>query len=134
MDETHGVFDTLYTNRKSNTFLQRFMKVKLPIGDRDFGSPQEMMCNIYMNLTQDKSTNDLIDEYIFSRRWVYHPVRSFEKWHNISKQYYGNQEDYWAILVFNKISDPFTALEHLSMVRVPYDTFIIDLKTRWDFY
>ena len=49
MDEDKGVFDTFYNNRKTSDFLQRFMKVKVPVSDRDFGSPQEEICNLYTN-------------------------------------------------------------------------------------
>jgi len=131
-ETSNAQFDTLYDNRKINDYIQRFMKVKVPISDREFGSPQEQICNIYMNLTSDKSTNDLIDEYTFNRQWTYHPVKSFEMWNHISKLHYGEERLYWVILLFNKIHDPFTALSNFNMVRIPELSFATNLKYRWD--
>jgi len=131
--ENKGKFDTYYNNRPVDSFLQRFTKVKLPIGDRVFGSPQEDICNIYMNLTSDKRTQDLIDDLLFSRSWIYHPVREFEKWHNIANYYYNDSSLFWTLLLFNRINNPFTSLNNFSMIRIPSISFVDNLKHRWDF-
>jgi len=133
LNEEKGEFDTFYKTRNVEDYLQRFMKVKVPISDREFGSPQEEICNIYMNLYKDKEINKIIETFLKRRKWIYHPVRKFEKWNTISKKYYNTQNDYWVLLLFNKILDPFTSLENLNMIRIPNIDIIPSLKVRWDF-
>lgn len=127
MSRDKGDFDPRYDNRKNDTFLQRFKGVKYPLLDRDFGSPNEDVCNIFQNLYNDKRINEMIDQYTFERKWVYHPVRPFEKWHNVSQTYYNNEAYFWVILLFNRIVDPFQALLDFNLVRVPNLEFIFGL-------
>jgi len=122
-----GAFDLLYSNRKTDTFLHRFKSVKYPVRDRDFGSPNADICNVFLNLLNDREIQEIIDEYTFNRQWIYHPVRKFEKWHTIASLYYGQGAYFWLILVFNRIVDPFKALEHFNIVRVPDFSFLQDL-------
>jgi hypothetical protein len=119
--------DGLYDNRQTDTFLQRFRTVKYPVQDRQFGSPNEDICNIYLNMFHEKEVQQLIDDYTFDRRWIYHPVRKFEKWHTISNLYYNGEEYFWVLLIFNRIVNPFTALQDFNMIRVPNFTFLYDL-------
>lgn len=122
-----GNFDKSYDNRNNDTFLQRFKGVKYPVKDREFGSPNEDICNIFQNLFNERRINNLIEQYTFDRKWVYHPVRPFEKWQNISQTYYNNEAYFWVILVFNRITDPFHALTDFNIVRIPNLQFIFDL-------
>lgn len=120
-------FDGLYDNRQTDTYLQRFRTCKYPVQDRQFGSPNEDICNIFLNIFHEKEVQKLIDDYTFERRWVYHPVRQFEKWHTVSNLYYNDEDYFWMLLIFNRIVDPFTALEDFNMIRVPNFSFLNDL-------
>lgn len=126
-------FDNLYDNRRTDEFLQRFKSCKYPIRDRSFGSPNEDICNIFLNIFNDKEVSKLIDQYTFDRKWIYHPVRKFEKWHTISKQYYNDESKFWLILIFNRIVDPFTALQDFNIVRIPEADFLQDIPYRVTF-
>lgn len=126
-------FDQTYNYRATDTFLQRFILSKYPIGDRDFGSRNGNICNIFLNIFNQPETNVLINDMLANREWVYHPVRKFEKWHNISKQYYGNEAYFWLILIFNRIVDPFRALLDFTMVRIPNFIFLQRLEYQFDF-
>ena len=112
-------FDKPYSYRASDTFLQKFMLVKYPVTDRDFGSPNTDFCNIFLNIMNQQETNDIINDMLETREWVYHPVRVFEKWHTLSKLYYDNESYFWLILLFNRIIDPFRSLQDFNIVRIP---------------
>ena len=86
-----------------------------------------------MELKMQNEINKIIETFLKRRKWIYHPVRKFEKWNTISKKYYNTQNDYWVLLLFNKILDPFTSLENLNMIRIPNIDIIPSLKVRWDF-
>lgn len=128
-------FDKLYSERTTDSFLQRFKTTKYPVVDRSFGSPNEDICNVFLNLLNNKEVNTLIDEYTFNRQWIYHPVRKFEKWHTIANLYYNDETKFWLLLVFNKIVDPFTALEDFNIIRVPEIEFLYDMpySVRFDY-
>jgi hypothetical protein len=126
-------FDRPFDYRSTDTFLQRFLLTKYPIGDRDFGSPNGDLCNIFLNIMNQKEMNDVIIEMIENREWVYHPVRVFEKWHTLAKLYYDNEAYFWLILLFNRIIDPFRSLQDFSMVRIPNFNFLQRIPYRFDF-
>lgn len=128
-----GNFDKLYDNRKTSDWLQRFMVSKYPILDRDYGSPNEDICNIFFNVINDKETQDLIDQMTFDREWVFHPIRKFDKWNTISKYYYNDENLFWIIIVFNRIADPFTALTDFNIVRIPNISFLYRMPYRTEF-
>jgi len=94
---------------------------------RDYGSPNEDISNIFINIMNDKEVNSIIDRYTFERKWVYHPIRQFEKWQTISKIYYNNESYFWIPIVFNKIIDPFHGLTDFNIVRIPELQFLFDL-------
>jgi len=81
-------FDHLYDNRRTIDWLQRFKTVKYPVLDRDYGSPNENMCNIFFNIINDKEVQELIDRMTFDRQWFFHPIRKFDKWHTIAQKHY----------------------------------------------
>jgi len=126
-------FDKTYDYRSSDTFLQRFLLTKYPIGDRDFGSPNGDICNVFLNIMNQPEVNALITSMLENREWIYHPVRPFEKWHNLSKYYYNNESYFWLILLFNRIIDPFRALQDFNMVRIPNFDFLQRLPFRFEF-
>jgi len=125
--KNRAIFDRPYDNRKTDSFLQRFRSTKYPVSDRSFGSPNEDVCNIFINILNDKKVNQLIDDYIFERKWVYHPVRQFEKWHTIARNFYGDESLFWIIIVFNRVVDPFQGLKDFNMVRIPDSQFLQDM-------
>jgi hypothetical protein len=126
-------FDAGYDNRSLDEYLQYFSSVKYPIQDTNFGSPNSVVCNIFLNQLNFTNVDDIIEEFIENKLWVYHPVRSFEKWHNISELYYSEQRYYWVLLLFNRITDPFQALKDLNIIRVPFTSFVSQLKNRFNF-
>lgn len=126
-------FDKYYTNRPTNTFLTRFTTVKYPVTDRQFGNANEPICNIFLNQLNQPAINNIIEEYLDAKKWVYHPVRSFEKWHNISKLYYDEEKHFWVILLFNRITDPFKSLQDFNMIRVPSLDIISRIEYRYQF-
>jgi hypothetical protein len=126
-------FDSTFDYRSTDTFLQRFLLTKYPIGDRTFGSPNGNICNLFLNLFNQPEVDVIRNDMLLNREWVYHPVRPFEKWNNISKLYYDNESYFWLILLFNKIIDPFAALKDLSMVKIPNFTFLQRLPYRFEF-
>jgi len=128
-----GKFDRLYDNRRTSDFLQRFKTMKYPILDRDYGSPNGDMCNIFFNIICDREVQDLIDQMTFDRKWIYHPVRKFDMWHTISLKYYNTEDLFWIILTFNRITDPFTALTDFNIVRIPNIEFLYRMPYRTDF-
>ena len=128
-----GKFDALYDNRQTSAFLQRFKTIKYSISDREYGSPNENICNIFFNIINDKEVQELIDQMTFDRQWVFHPVRAFDKWNTIAEQYYESEELYWIILVFNRITDPFTALTDFNIVRIPNIDFLYRMPYRTEF-
>lgn len=132
-DLEFGEFDRIYEDRGLDTFMQRFRTIRYPIDDRDFGSPNEEVANLYYNLYNEQETEDLIDDFLDRREWVYHPVREFEDWRHIARLYYNNEDFFWAILVFNRITDPFQALKDFNAVRVPAQAFIFQLPIRKTF-
>jgi len=123
-------FDNPYDNRKNDTFLQRFKSVRYPVADSLYGSPNEEIANVFLNIFTDQRVLDLIESYTFNKQWTYHPVRPFDKWNSISQIYYEDEDYYWVILVFNKITDPFQSLLNFNMVRIPYPSFVQDLPYR----
>jgi len=54
MKNKKGAFDSNYSNRQTDTFLQRFKSTRYPITDREYGSPNEEICKIYLNIFQSK--------------------------------------------------------------------------------
>ena len=125
--QSKAKFDRNYDNRKTNQWIQRTLSTKYPIQDRTYGSPNEDICNIFYNLYNDKEINQIIEDYTFERRWIYHPVRSFEKWTDIARNYYRDDGLFWLILVFNRITDPFQALLDFNIVRIPNIDFLQEL-------
>jgi len=123
-------FDHTYDNRNTDEFLQRFKSTRYPVTDRLYGSPNEEIANIFLNIFTDQEVLDLIETYIFNKQWTYYPVRPFDKWNSISQEYYNTEDDFWSILVFNKITDPFQSLLNFNMIRIPYPSFIQDLPYR----
>ena len=107
--------------------------MKYPVIDRDYGSPNEDLCNIFFNIIADKETQELIDQMIFDRKWIFHPVRKFDKWHTISRRYYGDENLFWIILVFNRITDPFVALTDFNIIRIPNLDFLYNMPYRTEF-
>jgi hypothetical protein len=128
-----GRMDGLYNNRPTDAQIQRYRSIKYPVDDRDYGSPNEEICNIYLNLLNTKEVNEIIDEMIFEREWVFHPIRPFETWTTISLRYYADPDMFWLILLFNRISDPFTALQNFNMIRIPNESFVQRIPYRIDF-
>lgn len=126
-------FDKPYEYRATDEFLQKFMITKYPITDRDFGNPNADFCNVFLNMTNQPEIDDIIEEMIFNREWVYHPVRSFEKWNTLSKLYYNDESYYWLILLFNRIRDPFRALQDFNIVRIPNFDFLQRLPSEFVF-
>jgi hypothetical protein len=126
-------FDQNYDNRSLDEFLSYSSSVKYPIQDTNYGSPNVVLCNIFLNQFNSSNVDDIIEDYIENKLWVYHPVRSFEKWHNISELYYNVQRYFWVLLIFNRITDPFQSLRDLNIIRVPYVSFISQLKNRFNF-
>lgn len=122
-------FDSPYAYRPSDSFLQSFFITKYPISDRDFGGPNSNFCNIFLNLLNQPEVDQLIEDKIESKEWIYHPVRSFEKWNTLSKMYYNDESYFWMILLFNRITDPFRSLQDLSIVRIPNFDFLQQLPT-----
>ena len=127
-------FDELY-DRRTDTYLKRFRMIKYKLYDRQYGNPNADIANIYWNIFNEKSVQDLIDELLFDRKWFYHPVRKFDKWHTVSEYYYQQPDYYWLLLVFNRISDPFQALQDFNIIRVPFMEFLerLPYKTTFDF-
>lgn len=123
-----GRYDREYRNRQRDGFLTRFNYIKYNISDRTFGGTNMNFCNIFMNATKSKQVNDAIEEFTFNRQWFYHPVKPFESWNIISKKYYNNEDYFWMILLFNKILDPFTALENFNMIRIPFINFLYRVR------
>jgi hypothetical protein len=128
-------FDNVYDNRDTDAYLQRFKSVRYPIADRLYGSPNEEIANIFLNMYQSQEILDIIDEYIFNKQWIYHPVRKFDKWTTISELYYGSEEYFWTLLLFNKIADPFQDLLNFNMIRVPHESFttVLPYRTLYDY-
>jgi hypothetical protein len=126
-------FDADFNNRASDTMLSLFTRVKYPITDRTFGSPNADICNIFLNMFNQPEINELIEDMVFNREWIFHPVRPFEKWHNLSKRYYGNESYFWLILLFNRVTDPFRDLQDFNIVRIPNFTFLGRLPSRMEF-
>jgi hypothetical protein len=127
---TKTKFDALYNNRSTDTYLQRFRSTKYPVQDRLYGSPNEEICNIYLNILNSKEVNDLIDDYIFNNKWVYHPVRKFDRWTTISRYYYSEDRYFWLLLMFNRIADPFQSLLNFNMIRVANQEIIQSIPYR----
>jgi hypothetical protein len=117
-------FDKSYSYRGTDTFLQRFILTKYPVTDREFGSPNIDFCNIFLNMTNQPEINQIIEDMLENREWIYHPVRTFEKWNTLSKTYYDNESYFWLILLFNRIVDPFRSLQDFNMVRIPNFDFL----------
>ena len=128
-----GRMDGLYSNRKTDAQLQRYRSIKYPIDDRAYGSPNGEICNIYLNLLSSREVNQLIEDMIFEREWVFHPVRPFETWATISLRYFSDPDYFWLILLFNRIDDPFSALQNFNMIRIPNYSFLQRLPYRIDF-
>ena len=126
-------FDRNFDYRSSESFLQKFIITKYPITDRDFGSPNGDLCNIFLNIMNQEEVNKIIEDMITNREWVYHPVRTFEKWNTLSKLYYNNESYFWVILLFNRVIDPFSPLQNFNMVRIPNFDFIQRLPFRIEF-
>lgn len=128
---TSGVtkFDKKFFNRGTADQLRFFNTVKYDVSDREFGGNNLEITNIYLNMLNSKETNEVIDQYLFNKFWVFHPVRKFEKWNTLSKMYYNDETNYWLILLFNKIVDPFQDLLNFNMVRIPNLSLLNDLPT-----
>lgn len=124
-------FDKSFFNRSTNEFLRFFTTVKYDMDDRDYGSKNTEITNIYLNMLNSKEVNDLIDLYVFNKFWVYHPIRKFESWNTLSNIYYNDETYYWMILIFNKITDPFTALLNFNIIRIPQFSFLNDLPSEF---
>lgn len=122
-------FDRPYSYRPTDSFLQSFSITKYPISDRNFGGPNIDICNIFLNIFNQPEVNQIIESKIDRREWIYHPVRSFEKWDTLSKTYYNDGSYFWLILLFNRISDPFRSLQDLSIVRIPNFDFLQELPS-----
>lgn len=126
-------YDKSFDNRSTDTFLQRFMVTRYPISDRQFGAAYAEICNIFLNNTKLEEIDRVIEDMLSNREWIYHPVRSFEKWHNLSKMYYNNESYFWLILLFNRINDPFRALQDFNMVRIPNFSFLYRIPISIEF-
>jgi len=122
-------FDKTFFNRATDSQLRLFNTIKYNVTDREFGGNNIDITNIYLNLANSKEVQTLIDEYIFSKSWVFHPVRKFEKWNILSNIYYNTEDYYWIILLFNRIVDPFTDLLNFNIVRIPNISFLNDIPT-----
>lgn len=131
--KSYQKFDSYFDRRPTDTFLQRFFNTKYPITDREFGKPNSNFCNIFLSIMNSVEVQNIIDDMLYNREWVYHPVRVFEKWHTVSRLYYGSEEYFWLILIFNRIIDPFRALQDFSMVRIPNFIFLQRLPYRMSF-
>lgn len=124
-------FDKKFFNRGTADQLRFFDSVKYDIDDRDFGGNNLEITNIYLNMLNSKDVHDLIEEYLFNKLWVFHPVRKFEKWNTLASIYYNDESLYWIILVFNRIVDPFQDLLNFNIVRIPNNNFLNDLPTEF---
>ena len=125
--------DEIYENRETDSFLQKFETVTYPVSDSTFGSPNERIANIYFNHLTDKPLQSLIKNYLDEKRWIYHPIRDFEDWRDIAHRFYGDEELFWGIIVFNNITDPFQALKDLNVIRIPEESFIYRIQYRYYF-
>jgi hypothetical protein len=123
-------FDVLYNNKESENFLQKHRSVPYPISDREFGSPNERIANIFSNHFNYGEVDDIIERYIDTKSWVYHPVRPFEDWRHIARRYYNDETLFWVPIIFNRIVDPFQALKDFNVVRIPSSNFYLELPTR----
>jgi len=126
-------FDKTYFNRGTDAQLRFLSTAKYNMTDRDLGENNTDIANVYYNMLNSKSISDLIDDYIFNKFWVYHPVRKFEKWNTLSNIYYNSEDYYWMILVFNKIVDPFQDLLHFNVVRIPNFSFLNDIPSEFTY-
>lgn len=128
-------FDKLYNNRPTDSFLQRFRTAKYNIKDRTYGGPNEDIANIFFNILNDKEVQELIDDMIFNRKWIFHPIRRFENWSTIANKFYNDENLYWLLIIFNRIVDPFKALLDFNMVRVPNIDFLhrMPYRIRFDY-
>jgi len=126
-----NTFDKKYFNRGTDSQMRFMTSAKYNMSDRDFGSNNIDIANIYYNILNSKEVQDLIDEYVLNRYWVYHPVRKFEKWNILSKIYYFTDEYYWLIILFNRIVDPFQDLLNFNIVRIPNISFIQEMPSNF---
>lgn len=56
-------------------------------------------------------------------------VRESDDWHRLSHRFYGRGQDFWALLDFNEVVDPFTELVPGRSIVVPSnDTVQFDIK------
>ena len=122
-------FDKKYFNRGTDAQLRFYNTVKYNMADRDFGSNNVDIANIFYNMLNSKDVQDTIDRYIFDKLWVYHPVRKFDKWNILANIYYNDENYYWLILLFNRIVDPFVDLLYFNIVRIPNISLINDLPS-----
>ena len=128
-----GRFDSEVEDRYRFQYLHLFNYVKYDIKDREFGGRNMELCNIFYNRTKDKEIEDLIEDMLYKNEWVYYPVKSHDSWASIAKKFYNDMDYYWVPIVFNKIVDPFKALEDFNMIRIPYWRFTQQIPTRWKF-
>jgi len=126
-------FDKKYFNRGTDSQMRFLFSAKYNMTDREFGSNNVDIANIYYNIMNSKEVSDIIDQYIFDRLWVYHPVRKFEKWNILSKIYYGTDDYFWLILLFNRIVDPFQDLLNFNIVRIPNLSFLQELPSDFNY-
>jgi len=126
-------FDKMYFNRGTDQEARLASTVKYNVADRDFGGNNVDISNIFYGIHNCKALQDIIDLYIFERRWVYHPVRKFENWNKISSIYYNSEEYYWLILLFNRIVNPFVDLQNFNIVRIPNYSFLGEIPSGFIF-
>lgn len=126
-------FDEEVRFRNRDQYLHLFNYVKYDINDRDFGGRNMNMCNIFYNRSKDDMIDELIEDMLYKKQWIFYPVKTHDSWANISLKFYNDVEYYWVPIVFNKIIDPFKALEEFNMIRIPHRRFIEHIPTRWKF-
>ena len=117
-------FDKTIRNRGPDAFLHMGEYVKYNIQDRKFGGRNMDIWNVFLNHTKLEEMEGFIEEMIWRKEWVFYPTKAHDNWPNISYKFYNN-ESYWPhIVIFNRIVDPFKALEDINMIRIPYFKFI----------
>lgn len=126
-------FDKPFFNRGTDAQLRFFTTAKYNITDRDYGGNNIDITNIYYNMLNSKEVSDLIDDYVFNKFWVYHPVRKFEKWNTLANIYYNDESYYWMLLVFNRITNPFTALLDFNIIRIPNFSLLNEIPSEFSY-
>jgi len=123
-DNRYPKFDKKYTNRSPRDYMAFLNYIPYNIDDREYSSKHEEFCNIYYNYLNDKSVDEYIEAYIEEGQFWVHPYRKFERYDTIAYRYYGQDQDWWVIPLFNKVSDLFEASLNFNVLRIPYLGFI----------